>query len=124
MDRQDSVYREWFENGKMSVEGMYKVNSPVGLWDYYYLSGMKKSTERVDGGTNYIESFWLPDSLHTQTIIKGTGELATYYTTGAVKEWYNYVDGLKHGKFEELSIYGYPMLTGSYKKGKKDSIST
>jgi len=124
LDRQDSIYREWYENGKLSVEGQYNMNEPVGKWAYYDLDGREKSIEELIDSVNYLISFWLPDSLHTQTITGGTGELATYYTTGTVKEWYNYRDGLKDGPFEELSIYGYSTLTGFFKKGEKDSTWT
>ena len=49
-----------------------------------------KSVEEVKGEDNYLWEFYLPDSLHTQIITDGTGELVTYYGTGKVKEWYNY----------------------------------
>lgn len=124
LDRQDSVYKEWSEDGKLVVEGQYKMNEPRGKWTYYYLDGREKSVEEVKGEVNRVMSFWLPDSLHTQTIINGTGELATYYSTGTVKEWYNYNDGLKDGPFEEISIYGYTTLTGYFKQGEKDSTWT
>lgn len=124
LEHQDSVYREWFENGKLAVEGYYKSNQPVGQWTYYYLDGREKSVEEIKGGVNHLVAFWLPDSLHTQTIIDGFGELSTYYTTGTVKEWYNYENGLKNGPFEEISIYGYPTLTGYFKNGEKDSTWT
>jgi antitoxin component YwqK of YwqJK toxin-antitoxin module len=120
LGRQDSVYFEWYETGHPKVEGYYKMNEPVGKWSYYYRDGRLKSVEEVKGEDNYVMEFYLPDSLHTQTIKDGEGELTTYYTTGRVKEWYNYKNGLKNGKFEELSIYGYPTLLGSFKDGEKD----
>lgn len=121
-DVQDSVYREWYENGKLKVEGYYTKGEATGKWTYYYLDGREKSVEELIGGVNYIHSFWLPDSLHSQTIIDGNGELATYFTTGTVKEWYNYKNGLKDGVFEERSIYGYSMLTGYFKLGKRTAL--
>ena len=118
-DRQDSIYAEWYENGKLKVEGEYDMNKTIGKWSYYYLDGRLKSIEEVKGTDNYLWQFYLPDSLHTQIISDGDGELVTYYTTGKVKEWYNYKEGLKNGLFEELSIYGYPTLTGGFKDGEK-----
>ena len=120
LDRQDSLYTEWYETGKIKVEGEYDMNEPVGKWKYYYIDGRLKSVEEVRGDDNYVWEFYLPDSLHTQIIKEGNGELVTYYTTGSVKEWYNYKNGLKDGNFEELSIYGYPTLKGSFKEGLKD----
>lgn len=124
LDQQDSVYREWSDGGKLSLEGQYNLDQPTGKWTYYYLDGRQKSVEEVKGNVNYLVSFWLPDSLHTQTIVNGTGELAVYYSTGTLKEWYNYKDGLKDGPFEEVSIYGYKTLSGFFKDGEKDSIWT
>jgi len=118
-NRQDSIYTEWFETGNIKVEGEYDMNNPVGRWNYYYVDGRLKSVEEVKGEDNYLWEFYLPDSLHSQIITKGDGELVTYYTTGKVKEWYNYKDGLKNGDFEELSIYGYPTLKGEFHNGYK-----
>src|SRR5690606_3505884 len=120
LDRQDSIYREWYETGKLSVEGSYQLGSPFGMWTYYYRDGHKKSVEETRDSINYMVSFWMPDSLHTQTITEGNGEMMTFYTTGALKEWYNYKGGLKDGAFEEWSIYGYQTLKGSFKEGQKD----
>ena len=41
-NRQDSIYTEWYENGKVKVEGEYDLNYPVGKWNYYYLDGRFK----------------------------------------------------------------------------------
>ena len=120
LNRQDSIYNEWFETGKLKVEGFYDMDIAVNNWKYYYRDGRLKSVEEIKGNENYIWEFYLPDSLHTQIIINGTGEMTTFYTTGKVKEWYNYKDGLKHGNFEEISIYGYLTLKGSFKNGEKD----
>ena len=118
-DRQDSLYTEWYETGHVKVEGEYNQGEPVKSWKYYYRDGRLKSVEEVKGDDNYLWEFYLPDSLHTQIIKEGNGELVTYYTTGKVKEWYNYENGLKNGPFEELSIYNYPTLKGEFKNGLK-----
>ena len=90
LNRQDSVYREWFENGNLSIEGYYSGDKPLGKWTYYYIDGSKKSEEEMIGDVNHLISFWSADSTHKQTITDGTGVLSTYYTTGREKEWYNY----------------------------------
>lgn len=119
-DRQDSVYREWHENGNLKIEGEYDMDSPTGRWSYYYRDGRLQSVEEVKGEDNYVWEFYFPDSLHTQGIKDGNGEMFVYYTTATVREWYTYKDGLKNGPFEEISIYGYPTLSGSFKDGNKD----
>ncbi|MES2798381.1 MAG: hypothetical protein V4638_00065 [Bacteroidota bacterium] len=124
LNRQDSIFREWNENAKLTTEGNYKLGNPTGIWRYFYPDGREKSSEETKAGINYIHAFWLPDEKHTQTIIDGEGEMSTYFSTGRVKEWYNFKDGLKNGPFEEFSIYGYQLLTGSFKNGEKDSTWT
>jgi antitoxin component YwqK of YwqJK toxin-antitoxin module len=114
---QDSIFREWNENGNLAVEGNYSMGQTQGLWKYYYIDGRLKSSEEVIDSLSYVREFFLPDSLHTQTVVEGNGELLVYYQTGRLKEYYQYQDGLKHGKFEEYSIYGYPLLTGEFKNG-------
>lgn len=118
-NKQDSTYTEWWENGKVKVQGEYNLDLPVGKWTYYYLDGRLKSVEEVVDSTTFVYEFYLPDSAHTQTIFEGDGELIVSYQTGSLKEYYEYKDGLKHGKFEEYSIYGYPTLTGEFDQGKK-----
>ena len=120
MDRQDSVFREWNETGLLSREGMFEMGRPKGIWKNYYLDGRERSLEEELDSVTYIRAFWLPDPKHTQTIIDGNGELTIFHTTGTVKEWYNYKNGLPNGLFEEKSIYGYNLLTGSFKDGEKD----
>ena len=118
--RQDSTYIEWYETGDVRVQGYYKEDVPINEWKYYYRDGRLKSVEEPKGEDNYLWEFYLPDSLYTQTVLKGEGEMTTFYTTGKVKEWYNYKNGLKNGLFEELSIYGYLTLKGEFKDGEKD----
>jgi len=52
LGRQDSVYREWNENGKLALQGTYKMNEPSGKWTYFYLDGREKSIEEIKGGEN------------------------------------------------------------------------
>ena len=119
-DRQDSIYTEWYENGEIKVKGEYDMDRPAGRWEYYYRDGHIKSIEEVKGEDNYLWEYYYPDSLHTQGVKDGNGEMADYYTTGNTKEYYQYRDGLKHGEFIEYSIYGYPTLKGNFKDGDKD----
>lgn len=119
-DAQDSVYTEWYETGHLKVKGEYYLGIPVGRWENYYLDGRLKSVEEIIDSVNYVREFYLPDERHTQTIINGEGEMTTYYTTGGVKEWYNFKGGLKDGAFEELSVYGYITLQGEFREGKKN----
>lgn len=120
LDVQDSIYKEWDETGVLIQEGLYNDGMPVGSWKYYYRNGTEKMVEEVVDGTSFVWQFWLPDSLHTQTVKDGTGEIATYYTNGNLKEWYTYKNGLKDGPFEEASVYGYFLLKGAFKNNLPD----
>lgn len=93
LDVQDSIYKEWDETGVLIQEGLYNDGMPLGSWKYYYRNGKEKMVEEVVDGTSFVWQFWLPDSLHTQTVKDGTGEIATYYTNGNLKEWYTYKNG-------------------------------
>jgi uncharacterized protein len=117
---QDSVYREWYETGLISKEGIFSLGKPKGVWKHYYVDGREKSVEEEKDSINYVLSFWLPDEQHTQTVMNGTGEVTLYHSTGVIKEWYNYKNGLQNGPFEERSIYGYSTLTGFFKDGEKE----
>ena len=118
-DKQDSVYREWYETGNLKMEGTYINGVEIGHWKHYYVDGTLKSVEEIKGEDRYVWEFYLRDSLHTQLIKEGNGELVSYFTTGQVKEWYNYKNGLKDGPFEEFSIYGYTVLKGNFEEGLK-----
>ena len=120
IELQDSVYREWHENGFPSREGYFELGKPKGIWKNYYYDGREMSYEEQIDSISYIKSFWLPDPKHTKTIVDGTGEMTLYHSTGAVKEWYNYKNGRQNGPFEEQSIYGYTTLSGSFIDGVKD----
>jgi len=76
-DQQDSVYREWFENGKLAIDCTYKLGLLKGIKKSYYLDGREQGIEEYIDTTRYVWSFWLPDSLHSQTIIDGNGEMNT-----------------------------------------------
>ena len=120
LNLQDSIYNEWYETGKTKVAGYYTKGEPSNFWKYYYRDGRVKSVVEIKSTENFIWEYYLPDSLHTQTIVGGNGEMTSFYTTGKVKEWYNYKEGRKHGEFEEISIYGYSTLNGFFKNGEKD----
>jgi antitoxin component YwqK of YwqJK toxin-antitoxin module len=120
LNKQDSIYREWVENGNLIVEGYYKNNKPFGIWKRYYMNGQPESIEEYIDTVCYIKSFWLNDSLHTQVIKNGNGTKTAYFPNGKLKEKYNYKDGLRDGPCEDWSINGYILLKGNFKQERKD----
>jgi antitoxin component YwqK of YwqJK toxin-antitoxin module len=118
-DLQDSIYQEWYENGNLAIEATYKNDKYFGFKKTFYVDGRQQALEEYIDSTRYMQEFWLPDSLHTQTVIKGDGVASYFHTTGQIKEWYTYKNGLPDGEFIERSIYGYDLITGFFNHGKK-----
>ncbi|WP_165779192.1 toxin-antitoxin system YwqK family antitoxin [Brumimicrobium salinarum] len=117
---QDSLYVAFHLSGDTSEVGYYHQGEPTGKWRYFYRDGHLKTVEEVIDSISYIWSFYAADSAHTQTVVDGNGEMAEYYTNGNLKSWYNYKDGLRHGKFEEASVHGYYLLKGSFLENQPD----
>ncbi len=111
---QDSVFITNYESGLLETKGYFSEGNPTGVWTYFYLDGKEKLEENFVNGVSKVVSFWLPDSTHKKLIIDGTGELITFYTDGQVKEYYNYKDGFKNGKFQERSVYGHNLVEGEF----------
>lgn len=120
-DVQDSIYRKWNEDGVLLTEGYYYRGFPSGEWKEFYDDGTPKSITLYEDTLEKLISFWIPDSAHTQTIIKGTGTKYTIFNTGDLKEWVNYKDSLKHGPSVEWSISGVALVESNFKNGILDS---
>ena len=118
----DSIYREFAPDGKILVRGQFELGSPVSLWEYFYTDGREKSIENVVNDTVFLMAFWKPDSLHTQTIKDGNGQIVNYYVGGVVKERYTFKNGLKTGPFEERTANGVLSVAGAFDQGKKDGL--
>jgi len=119
-DLQDSLYVAFHVNGDTSEVGYYHQGDPTGFWRYFYRDGALKLVEEVVDSISYAWEFYAADTLHTQTLKNGNGEIAEYYTNGRLKSWYNYKDGLRHGVFEEASVHGYYLMKGSFVENKPD----
>lgn len=117
---QDSIYVSFSTLGDTLESGTYKLGEPIGFWRYFYSDGALKSIEEIKDGVSYIWEFYAADSLHSHIVKNGNGEMVDYYGNGLLKSWYNYKDGLKHGDFEEASVYGYYTLKGAFKNNKPE----
>lgn len=120
LDVQDSIYREWSENGVLQIEGSFKKDKKFGLWKSFYLNGNPKMIEEYVDSTRYVQSFWNMDS--TQTVINGNGKMINRYLDNHIKEIYNFKDGLEDGSFIEYKINGDTAVFGSYNKGLKTGV--
>ena len=116
----DSTFKEWYSNKNLKTEGTYQLGSPIGKWVYYYEDGNKKSIDSVVVDTVYTIAYWDESKLHKQTITNGSGCIQTFYTTGMIKEKYQFLQGLKTGEFEERLANGRVSIAGEFYKGKKE----
>lgn len=117
---QDSLYQFWNEMGNLEERGYFNEGEPSGKWEYFYRDGREKLVEFIDKGESRIESFWLPDEKHTQTVVNGTGLMETFYTNANLKSRYHYKNGIKDGPFVEAAVYGYIVVRGNFKENQKD----
>jgi len=62
---------EYYENGKLKAEGVYKDNNPIGMFRYFHSSGTPKGRqEYTEAGIRYLESF---SETGEELIINGKG---------------------------------------------------
>ena len=121
-DLQDSVYRLWNESGILEVEGYFKNNKEFGIWKTFHVDGRPKMVEEIIDSTRFVQSFWIDDSLHTQTLTNGSGKIVELYNNGLLKQFYFYSNSVLDGIFLEKSILGDSSLSGSYKNGRKSGM--
>lgn len=116
----DSIFREWNTEGQLIVEGMYEMGSPSGEWTYFYNDGALKSRKKISNDTVYLIDHYTSDTLHSQVVKAGEGEIKSFYVSGGLKEFYTYSQGLKTGPFEERLANGIISILGSFNRGLKD----
>lgn len=119
---QDSSYKEWFENGMPALEGFYKNNKKVNVWNRYYYNGKLESVEQYLDTISYLLSYYSNDSIHTQQIKDGSGNQISYFPTNLIHESYTYKEGLRNGDFYVTNINGKTGSTGSYRNGFRHGI--
>lgn len=115
----DSIYREWNNEGQLTVQGSYEMGSPDGEWRYYFKDGRLKSKTRISNDTVYLISQFLMDSAYTQIIKNGAGAIKSFYISGGLKEKSTYENGLKTGPYEKRLVNGIISVLGRYQKGLK-----
>ena len=115
----DSTFKEYDDKGILLIQGNYQLGSPNGLWNYYHVNASKWKIELVSNDTTYLLEYFENDSLHTQTVFSGKGQVNTYYTFGGRKESYTFNHGLRDGPFVELLASGRTSIEGGFNGGKK-----
>jgi TonB family protein len=104
-DRRFSVlngpYQEWYDNGRLWMEGAYRGGLQHGPWSYY---------NHEHGGKTYSGSF-----------VQGEkeGKWLRYDSLGRITHEENYVGGQQHGKQFVFDSTGIVELTRYYEKGEQ-----
>jgi YD repeat-containing protein len=112
----------YFRNGNIREKGEYRKNIRIGIWDYYYESGIKyKSIKFTESGNYLLESF---DATGKPGVINGNGVYSSSASdvnsenqnsriTGKIK------DGLMDGEWQ-ISFNNDPgrVQTEKFSKGK------
>jgi len=126
-DKPEGKSQGWFDNGIMSVEGMYKNGEQEGEWKYFYYSGLPSKTVPFKAGkvngkvTGYTISSDLSYIAH-YVDDKEQGELVYYYMNGKVKNSTVYTAGEANGKYREYYYNGQLKTEGNFAAGKKTGL--
>ena len=120
----DSTFKEYNEQGTLIIQGNYNLGSPEGKWMFYYPDSTVWKEEFVSNDTTYLMSYYQNDKNHTQTVIKGNGTVISYFQSGAIKESYEFKNGLRNGPFFEQLASGVTAISGEFLNGKKQGTWT
>lgn len=106
-DRRFSVlngpYQEWYDNGRLWMEGAYRGGLQHGPWSYY---------DHEHGGKTYAGNFNQGDK---------EGKWLRYDSLGRVTQEENYVAGKQHGRQLVFDETGGIKITRYYEKGEQVS---
>jgi antitoxin component YwqK of YwqJK toxin-antitoxin module len=100
----DGFYREYFSNGQLFLEALYKQGTPTGEWKYYHDNGQVARTVKYENG-------------------KPTGEVEARRADGTVEAKRAYVDGKRTGQWTVFNSTGdKPLREEHYVDGKPDGV--
>lgn len=101
----DSMYVSYFQNGQPKSKGLFKMNKPVGEWEYYYENGNIKMKGEVRDNESY--GVWTYYFENGNTDMEGElkknvkqGNWKYYFENGKIKSIGDFVDGKKEGTWE------------------------
>lgn len=106
-------------NAQKMAAGSYRDGVKTGVWNYYFDSGVLKSSENMDTGEVTVyskegkraEHFFLKAD-------KIDGEAEIFYPSGARNKLMSYTAGERHGKTTEYYATGVVREDYSYDRGK------
>lgn len=101
--KRDGFWREYYDNGKLKLEGNYVVGERDGLWKEYHNSGHLKMEGTYKDG-------------------KQDGLWKEYNYDGELQSEIGYKNGKKDGVYKTYGSKGHPLDDGQYKDDKKDGF--
>ncbi len=140
----DGLFKEYYENGNLKTEGVFKNDNKVGLWKSYSLGGLLKSEKtflpdgtwtgyerlyslvgklsietKPDGNGNIIEKHYFENgNLKREFLLASKNEGKRYIKAGVYKEFYEN-DSLKiESTYVDNELFG--VWNQFYKSGKKE----
>lgn len=122
--RKHGLYQEWFPNGTLKVDAMYRAGKADGTFVAYHDSGKRKEQGQHEGGLRVGRwQEWHPDgSLRRDAEYLPGGEVRfTTYHEGGGPRWV--VGAMRaqkeHGHFVEWSRGGNKIAEGDFEAGRK-----
>ena len=123
-------YSEYFETGKIFVEGAYSQDAATGVWTYYHPGGAvaKKVTFKKGRPDGTVEVYREDGSLLSKRVFKEgkrAGSWETFASDGKqLKQLETYNDGKPDGVLKVWFENGNLEREINFKQGKRDGVST
>ncbi len=122
----DTLYQEFYGNGKVKFEGMIHGGEITGPWKTYYESGNIKSSVNYDDGILSGDAYFYfdtSDNTKKAEAVFENGELTDtyyeYYKSGTQKAKIEYEEGKAYGNAEFYYPNGKLKIKAEYKRGLK-----
>jgi antitoxin component YwqK of YwqJK toxin-antitoxin module len=123
----DGVYKTWYENGQISVSGIYKDNQKSGKWTTYYRTGAVQEegtyehNEKSEKWNEYAENGQvLKEYQYSKGSLSGLQQ--SWYENGQKKVETHYLLGKLDQYYKMWNEDGSVRISCQYKLGKNLSI--
>ncbi len=113
---QEGKMTAYYENGNIAELGMFHKDEKIGAFYYNYSDStpMKKSFYD-SSGNEFVVSYYSKNG--KQTLTEGDGTMTIYFSTGDIKEKYEYKDSIKNGPFSVYKVNGKLLTKGEFANG-------
>lgn len=110
IEHEDGIYKEYYGNGQLKKEGLYKNNNKISAWKEYYDSGQlfKISVYNNDGSFSGIEERYSKNGnliSETKKVVRGSLLYKRFYDNGNLHVAYNLVPLKDKKHFIKNGVY-------------------